>query len=135
MTNKSSKKPQLEIRQSRIFSTEFKKKIVQQLLNKFTTIKQVSNSHQVSYTSIYRWIYEYSDKEKSSILVVQMDSEQTKNILLQNRISELERAVGQKQLELDFLNKLIELSSQELGFDIKKNFNSTQSNGTEIKKK
>jgi len=49
---------------------------------------------------------------------------------LQKRIAELERIVGQKQLELDFLNKLIEIGSKELEFDFKKNFSPKLSNGT-----
>jgi hypothetical protein len=43
--------------------------------------------------------------------------------------------VGQIQLEIDFLNKLIEVGSEELGFDIKKNFSPKLSNGTELKGK
>ncbi len=49
-----------------------------------------------------------------------MESESYKTQQLLQRLSELERAVGQKQLEIDFLNKLFELGSEELGFDLKK---------------
>jgi len=49
-----------------------------------------------------------------------MKSEETKNSELQKRVAELERVVGQKQLEIDFLNKLLEIGSSELGFDLKK---------------
>ncbi len=59
-----------------------------------------------------------------------MTSEETKNSELQKRVAELERVVGQKQLEIDFLNKLLEIGSSELGFDLKKNFNTPPSNGT-----
>jgi hypothetical protein len=63
-----------------------------------------------------------------------MDSEAKKNSDLQARIAGLERIVGQKQLEIDFLNKLLELGSSELGFDLKKSFNTPPSNGTESTK-
>jgi len=33
----------------------------------------------------------------------------------------LEAALGRKQLEIDFLNKLIEVADQDMGTDIKKN--------------
>jgi len=59
-----------------------------------------------------------------------MDSEEIKNSGLRKRIAELERIVGQKQLEIDFLNKLLEIGSSELGFDLKKSFSSPPSNGT-----
>jgi hypothetical protein len=59
-----------------------------------------------------------------------MKSEATKSQELQKRLAELERIVGQKQLEIDFLNKLLEIGSKELDFDIKKNFSSKLSNGS-----
>ena len=51
-----------------------------------------------------------------------MKSVETKNSELQKRVADLERVVGQKQLEIDFLNKLLEIGSSELGFDLKKKF-------------
>ena len=39
-------------------------------------------------------------------------------------MAELEPIMGQKQLEIDFLNKLLEIGSGELGFDLKKKFQS-----------
>jgi hypothetical protein len=59
-----------------------------------------------------------------------MESEAHKTLLLLQRVAELERVIGQKQLELDFLNKLLEVGSSELGFDLKKNFSTKLSNGT-----
>ncbi len=57
-----------------------------------------------------------------------MESEAHKSQMLQQRVAELERVIGQKQLELDFLNKLFEIGSQEMGFDIKKNLSTKLSN-------
>jgi uncharacterized coiled-coil protein SlyX len=48
----------------------------------------------------------------------------------EQRIKELERAVGQKQLKIDYLEKLIELAGDELGMDLKKNSDTKPSNGT-----
>jgi hypothetical protein len=59
-----------------------------------------------------------------------MKSEELKSRELRQRISELERIVGQKQLEIDFLNKLLEIGSGELGFDLKKSFSPPPLNGT-----
>ena|SRR5215831_20394581 len=124
-------KSKLELRQRRIFSEELKKKIVKDLISKRTTIGSVISEHQVSGNSVYRWLYKYSPQhERKCTLVVQMDSEEIKNSGLRKRIAELERIVGQKQLEIDFLNKLLEIGSSELGFDLKKSFSSPPSNGT-----
>ena len=53
-------------------------------------------------------------------MVVQMESEAHKTLQMLQRVAELERIVGQKQLEIDFLNKLMEVATEELGYDLKK---------------
>ncbi len=58
-------------------------------------------------------------------MVIQKDSEASKTQELQTRIANLERHLGQKQLALDYLEKLIELASKELDIDIKKNYKPT----------
>jgi transposase-like protein len=127
----SKKKTLLEIGQQRIFSEELKKRIVKDLVNKRITIRQVIAEHQVNRQSVYNWLYKYSaHHEQKPTLVVQMQSEETKNHELRRQVAELERTIGQKQLEIDFLNKLMELGSKELGFDLKKSFSAKQSSGT-----
>lgn len=65
-----------------------------------------------------------------------MESESQKAMFYKERVAELERLVGQKQIEVEFLVKLIELASEELGMDIKKNFSIRLLNGTvDISKK
>jgi len=121
----------LEIKERRIFSDALKKQVVKDLVSKRTSIKQAMAEHQVSAQSIYRWLYRFSAAHESKCtLVVQMKSEATKTQDLQKRLAELERIVGQKQLEIDFLNKLLEIGSKELDFDIKKNFSSKLPNGS-----
>ena len=124
-------KQKLEIRQQRIFSEEFKKSKVKDLVEKRVTIKQLCKLYEISRATVYNWLYRYSkDYQKKPIFVVQMESEAQKTLQLLQRVAELERAVGQKQLEIDFLNKLMELGSEEIGFDIKKKFSLKLSNGT-----
>jgi transposase-like protein len=123
--------PQLEIKRHRQFSEAFKREKVKDLVEKRITIKQFCRLYEVSRTAVYKWIYAYSPHhEQKTILVIQMESEAHKTQMLQQRVAELERAVGQKQLELDFLNKLFEIGSEELGFDIKKNLSTKLLNGT-----
>lgn len=49
-------------------------------------------------------------------------SDTQKILALQKRIAELERIVGQKQVLLDFKEKMIELAEEEYKIDIKKKF-------------
>jgi transposase len=128
---KHQSKQKFEVKERRIFSEEVKKKAVKDLVNNRTTKRRLMDEHQVSANTVYKWLYRYSPyHEQKCTLVVQMKSEEIKNQDLQARIADLERAVGQKQLEIDFLNKLLEIGSAELGFDLKKNFNTSPSNGT-----
>ena len=129
MNQKSKSK--LAIRDRRIFSESLKKQIVKELVSGQSTIKGIMAEHQVSATAVYKWLYRYSPNHQSKCtLVVQMESEETKKQELQYRIAELERIVGQKQLEIDFLNRLIEIGSKELEFDFKKNFSPKLSSGS-----
>ncbi len=122
---------QLEIKQHRTFSEAFKREKVKDLVEKRISIKQLCSLYTVSRSAVYKWLYAYSPHhEQKTNLVVQMESEAHKTQMLQQRGAELERVVGQKQLELDFLNKLFEIGSQELCFDIKKNLSTKLSNGT-----
>jgi transposase len=128
---KHEAKQKLEIKERRIFPEELKKKAVKDLTGKRTTIKALMNEHQISPQTVYKWLYKYSPyHQQKCILVVQMKSEEIKNSELRQRMAELERIVGQKQLEIDFLNKLLEIGSGELGFDLKKSFNPLPLNGS-----
>ena len=121
----------MKIRQNRCFSEEFKKSKVRELVEKQVTVVQLSRVYGVTRAAVYKWLYKYSaDHERKGTLVVQMESESYKTQRLQQRLAELERIVGQKQLEIDFLNRLIEIASEEIGYDVKKNFNLKLSSGT-----
>lgn len=49
---------------------------------------------------------------------------------LKEKIKELERMVGQKQVQVEFYEKMIELTEQDLGIDIKKKERSSPSGGS-----
>jgi transposase len=121
----------LEIKQKRIFSEEFKREKVKELVEKRVTVMQLCRLYAVSRTSVYKWLYRYSPHyHRKTILVVQMESETFKTQQLLRQVADLERIIGQKQMEIDFLNKLLEIGSEEMGFDLKKNFSIRLSNGT-----
>ncbi|HEX8277722.1 MAG TPA: transposase [Segetibacter sp.] len=124
-------KVKLEIKQKRYFSEEFKKARVKDLVEKRVTVLEVSRLHEVSTVAVYKWLYKYSvHHQRQTTLVVQMESEATKTKSLLQQVADLERVIGQKQLEIDFLSKLLEIGSEEMGFDLKKNFSSRLLSGT-----
>lgn len=125
-----NKKLQIQSKYNRKFSEEFKKEKVKQLVAKQISIKELSDLYEVSRTAVYQWIYKYSPHyKKGTLQVVQMESEEVKTKSLLLKVAELERALGRKQLEIDFNNKLIELASEEVGYDLKKKHGPQLSNG------
>ena len=107
---------------NRTFSEAFKRHKVEQISSKILTVKQVSELYEVSRVSVYKWLRQYSDLPAGFKTVVQMESESLKTKVLAERVAELERIIGQKQLEIDYLEKTIELTNSELGYDIKKKY-------------
>jgi len=119
----------------RIFSIEFKLRQVDMLNRKLVTIRDVCEAHDVSATAVYKWLRKYSPHYKHRTrIVVEMESEARKNKELLARIAELESMVGRKQMEIEYLDKLIEISSDELGVDIRKKGELPRSNGSASEK-
>jgi transposase-like protein len=105
---------------------------VEQIELKKLKVRDVVNLYQVTETSVYRWLNEYSAfKRTGAKMMMESESHETKVDKLLDRISELERNVGKKQLEIEFLDKVIEMCSEELGYDVKKKCTTMQLNGTE----
>lgn len=116
-------KPKNKLRPSRVFSDAFKRQKVKEIDQGLYSVTEVSRLYDVSPQSVYRWLYKYSiNHQKGVRQVIQMESEAQKTKTLLARVAELEQVIGQKQLQIDFLNKLVEISSAELQVDIKKNF-------------
>ena len=115
----------------RTFSEEFKKQKVKEIERKQTTVLEVSKAYQVRANNVYKWIDKYSLKDKNGVrLVVEMESETKRVLALLQKVAELERIVGQKQIVIDFQEKMIELAEQEYNVDIKKKFDSEPSFST-----
>lgn len=105
----------------RTFSEALKKKIVKDIESGKVSIAALCREYEVSNTSVYKWLNKYSRHLRSGkTLVLQMDSEAYKTKELEKKVLELEAALGRKQLEIEFLNRMIEQGKKELGVDLKK---------------
>ena len=118
-------------RRNRYFSEAFKRKKVGEIDKNLVTVSEVCREYQVSSTAVYQWIYKYSHMRKKGVKqVVEAKSDTRKLQLLKEQIKELERSVGQKQLQIDFLSKVIDIAEEEYGVDIKKKFDRKPCDGT-----
>lgn len=113
----------LSERRRRVFSENFKRKKVQEIETGQSRVCNICRQYQVSTTNVHRWIKKYgSMKSKKERLIVETQSDTIQNIELKKRVAELERIVGQKQIVIDFQEKMIDLVEEEYGIDIKKKF-------------
>lgn len=116
-------------RRHRRFSDSFKIQKVREIETGKTKISEVCSHYQVAYKNVYLWIDKFgSMKDKKERMVVETDSDTRQLIGLKKRVSELERIIGQKQILIDFQEKMIDLAEETYGVDIKKKFFSTPSN-------
>lgn len=132
MSSKRLQKARFQInnKHSRNFSEKFKKEKVKQIIGNQISIQELSQVYEISRQSLYNWLYKYSPHHKRGTKqVVQMESEALKTKVLLSKVAELERVIGQKQLAIDFNDKLLELASKEVGYDIKKKYEQQLSNG------
>jgi transposase-like protein len=120
-------KPQFQ----RSFSEDFKKGKIKELERNITSIPDICRTYSVSRSSVYKWIYKYSVMAKKQVKqVVEAKSDTQKIKALEDRIKELERIIGQKQLLIEFKDKMIEIAEATYNVDIKKKVGSRLSSGT-----
>jgi transposase-like protein len=116
---------------NRYFSEDFKKKRVKELEKNVASVSDICKTFQVSRTSVYRWVYKYSIMAKKQVKqVVEAKSDTRKIQLLEQKVKELERLVGQKQILIEFHQKMIEIAEERYHVDIKKKFGSQLSGGS-----
>lgn len=127
MTENNTEKMTLSERRRRIFSENFKRKKVQEIETGQSRVCEICKQYQVSATNVYKWIGKYGNmKSKKERLIVESQSDTIQNIELKKRVAELERIVGQKQILIDFQEKMIEMAEEVYGIEIKKKFETEQ---------
>lgn len=115
-------------RRRRRFSDNFKIQKVREIEAGQTKVSEICVQYQVRATNVYLWIDKFgSMKEKKERLIVETSSDTRQLLEFKKRVSELERIIGQKQIVIDFQDKMIDLAEETYGVDIKKKFFSTPS--------
>lgn len=115
----------------RFFSESFRKAKVREIERNLTTVRLVSKEYDVSATAVYNWLHKYSllrARQMRQIVEPMSDAHKIKE--LRKKIQELEQLVGQKQIQLEFKDKLIEIAEQMYQVDIKKKLGSQLSDGS-----
>ena len=117
-----------EIRKLRKFSESFKKTLVREFETGKYSVPQLEKLHGISNSTLYRWIYKYSTFNEKGYRIVEMKKSSTSHLKeLEQKIKELEQLVGKKQIQIEYLETMLEVAKEELNIDIKKNFGTPRS--------
>jgi transposase len=117
-------------RKRRTFSENFKREKVREIESGQTRISLICNQYCVSDTAVRLWLRKFGfQNQTKERLIIETMSDTIALKGLREQVAELERLVGQKQVELEFYKKMIDLAQDHYGIDIKKNF-STQPSDT-----
>lgn len=115
----------------RTFSEEFRRKKVAEIESKISTVSEISREYSVSKTAIYKWMYQYSRQmKKRERLIIESQSDTRQIGELKKQIADLERLLGQKQIQIEFMSKVIDIAEEVYQIDIKKKFGDKPSSGS-----
>ena len=136
MAKKVDFKKQKTGREARYFSESFKQGKVREIERNLITVRQISKEYEVTTAAVYKWLYKYSLFRKRQIRqIIEPMSDSRKIEELRAKIKELEQLIGQKQIQLEFKDKMIEIAEQMYKVDIKKKLGSKLSNGSGLSEK
>jgi transposase-like protein len=125
------KKKKVILKKRRIFNESFRRARVKEYESGQLSVLEISRLYGINPQTVYLWIYKYSVYNKKSLKIVEEKDSGTRRVKqLQERIKELEQIIGKKQIRIDYLEKMIEIAKEELGIDIKKNYDTPRSPGS-----
>ncbi|ERM80104.1 hypothetical protein P872_17215 [Rhodonellum psychrophilum GCM71 = DSM 17998] len=131
MANRNQFKMSIAQRRVRNFSESFKIEKVRELESGVVRICELVREYEITDSTVRRWRAKYGKmKKKAERLIVETDSDTKKLLELQKQVANLERVVGQKQIMIDFQDKMIALAEEHYKIDIKKNFSTQPSTTT-----
>lgn len=120
-----------KLNKRRQFSEQIKRRAVADFRSGKYTALELADLYHCHHQTIYNWIYKYSPGDSPCINVIEMSKSTDQKVKdLHSKIADLERALGRKQIKVDFLEKMIELAENEYDLDLKKNTTSKRSSGS-----
>jgi transposase len=121
------------LKQRRHFSPSLRKQVVGLIESGTLSVAAASREYMVSVSSLYRWIYRYSTyNTKGAVMLVDEAGRAEEITALKERIAELERVVGHKQMQIDYYEKFVEFAGEEVGADLKKKYAQQSSVGSPV---
>ena len=91
----------------RVFSREFKLTLVKAIANGEKTNTQVCREHNIDQSVLTRWKREYRDRGDAAFTPSAQHQAEGEVEVLQAKIAELERFIGQQSYEISVLKKVL----------------------------
>lgn len=120
MARRSNFKMSITERQYRRFSSSFRQQKVRELEKGTVSVSDICKEYEVAPITVYRWLKKFGTMKKRERTIVETESDTKKLLEAQQKIAELERLLGQKQIQLEFKDKMIEIAEDMYNVDIKK---------------
>ncbi|MEL7159785.1 MAG: transposase [Bacteroidota bacterium] len=108
------------LRPRRRYATDFKRARVKDFESGTFSIGQLSRLYDIHPATLYNWVKKFTILPAQNAVIMEVPNSQTAKVKqLEERVALLERALGNKQIELDLtLAKMVILEEQ--GIDVKK---------------
>ena len=124
------------LKQQRQFSATLKQSIVDQFDRGQLSAIQISREYSVSESTVYRWIYTYSRHNTKGTIIVMDKKKQANEVqTLKQRIAELERTIGTKQMQLDYYEMYVKTMDELAPEELKKKWKSRDYTGSTLTEK
>lgn len=115
-----------KLRTRRRYSLHFKRARVKDFESGTFTVPQMSRLYRIHPSVLYCWMKRYSSLPTPNAIIVEVPNSQTAKVkALEKRLALLERALGNKQLELDLANAKLALLAED-GIDVEKKVSSIE---------
>ncbi len=116
------------LRPFKVYSEHFRLARVKEYESGKLTVNQIHLTYGVAKQSVYLWIYRYSAYNKKGYKIVEHSKSLGGKVsALQEKVAELERLLGQKQIIIDYQQALIKKAEDVYQIEIEKNSNTPQS--------
>lgn len=107
----------------RRYSQAFKRQIVREYEDGASIYKLLQKYGIGSHRTVQGWIKQYGRAAyRAELVVIQTVDDQLEVRAMKERMSQLEKALAESVLENRMLKSTVEVASQSLGMDLKKNF-------------
>ncbi len=113
----------LEERKRRHFSESFKRKKVQEIESGQTKIADLCRQYDTVRGTVYKWLNKYGNMAtKKEKLIIETESDTKELLAAKAEIARLKMIIGEKQIIIDFQEKMIDIAEEMYHVDIKKKF-------------